>query len=309
VRTALIDSLMEVAAEDERVFLLTADLGWGVVERFAERYPDRFLNVGVAEANMAGVATGLAMTGYVPFIYSIASFASMRCYEQIRNGPVLHGLPVRVVGVGGGYAYGHAGPTHFALEDLVIARAQPAMTVLVPADPPQVRTLVRATMGLPGPAYIRVGKGGNPSLPSLHGRFAFGRPEVVREGRDALILACGSVVHEALIAADRLEKEGRSSTAVAVLAHLTFAPTAALIDLLARYACVVTLEEGYTAGGLGSLAAEAIAQGGLRCRLRTCGVTRAFGPVSGSEAYMRAAAGLDAASVARTTEALVAGRA
>jgi transketolase len=160
VRTALVETLLELAAADDRIFLVTGDLGWNVVEKFATAHPDRFLNAGVAEANMAGIATGLAQAGFVPFIYSIATFTSMRCYEQVRNGAVLHHLPVRVVGIGGGYAYGHAGPTHHALEDLAIARTQPGLTVLVPADPAQTRTIVRATMDLPGPAYLRVGKGG-----------------------------------------------------------------------------------------------------------------------------------------------------
>ena len=125
MRKAFIQSLCDLAARDERVMLLTADLGWSVLEPFAERFPKRFLNVGVAEQNMLGIATGLARQGFVPFVYSIATFASMRCYEQFRNGPVLHGLPVRVVGTGGGFAYGHAGPTHHAIEDLSIARTLP----------------------------------------------------------------------------------------------------------------------------------------------------------------------------------------
>jgi transketolase len=308
MRGAFVDTLVEAAVRDERLFLLTADLGWSVLERFASRHPDRFLNVGVAEANMAGVATGLALAGYVPYIYSIASFASMRCYEQVRDGAVLHGLPLRVVGIGGGYSYGHAGPTHFALEDLAILRAQPAMTVLAPADPAQARTIVHALADRPGPAYIRVGKGHNPEVPGLDGRFAFGRPELVREGGELLILACGSIVHEGLRAAERLEKERGRQAAVAALAHLTFAPTPALVELLARFAFVLTLEEGYTSGGLGALVAEAIAVSGLRCRLKACGVTRPFAPLSGSEAYMRAAAGIDAAAVATAAEALVAGR-
>jgi len=109
MRNALVEQLCLLARDDARIFLLTADLGWSVVEAFAREFPDRFLNVGVAEQNMAGIATGLAMVGYRPFIYSIANFAALRCYEQIRNGPVLHRLPVCVVGIGGGYAYGPAG--------------------------------------------------------------------------------------------------------------------------------------------------------------------------------------------------------
>jgi transketolase len=297
VRTAFIDSLLEMAAEDDRIFLLTADLGWNVVERFAQEFPDRFLNVGVAEANMAGIAAGLALEGHVPFMYSIATFASMRCYEQVRNGPLLHHLPVRVVGIGGGYAYGHAGPTHYGLEDLAIARTQPGMTVLAPADPPQTRQVVRATAELPGPAYLRIGKGGNPEVPGLDGRFAFGRPETVRQGRDVLLLACGGIVHEALQAAAGLQSEGVSA-AVAVMAHLPFAPTRELTSLLADFPAVVTVEDGFATGGLGSLVAEAIAREGLKTHLATRGVTRGFDAGSGGEAYMRRRSGLDAASLA-----------
>src|SRR5438477_11396238 len=137
MRNAFVEALCDLAAADPRVMLLTADLGWSVLEPFAKRFPDRFLNVGVAEQNMLGVATGLAREGHVPFAYSIATFASMRCYEQFRNGPVLHRLPVRVVGIGGGFSYGHAGPTHHAVEDLTIARTQPGLTVIAPADAAQ----------------------------------------------------------------------------------------------------------------------------------------------------------------------------
>jgi len=298
VRTAFIETLRDLAAGDDRIFLVTGDLGWNVVEAFAKEHPDRFLNAGVAEANMAGIATGLAQVGFIPFIYSIATFASMRCYEQVRNGAVLHHLPVRVVGIGGGYAYGHAGPTHYALEDLTIARTQPGMTVLAPADPAQTRSVVRATMALPGPAYLRIGKGGNPEVPGLGARFAFGRPEIVREGDDVLFLACGSVVHEASKAAQLLQGEDVSA-AVAVLAHLPFSADEALVELLRRFSAVVSVEEGYVVGGLGSLVAETIAQRGLACRLEMCGVRESFSGASGSEAHMRAQCGLDSASLAR----------
>jgi transketolase len=307
VRTALVETLLELAAADDRIFLVTGDLGWNVVEKFATAHPDRFLNAGVAEANMAGIATGLAQAGFVPFIYSIATFTSMRCYEQVRNGPVLHHLPVRVVGIGGGYAYGHAGPTHHALEDLAIARTQPGLTVLVPADPAQTRTIVRATMDLSGPAYLRVGKGGNTEVPGLGGRFALGRPEVVREGSDVLFLACGSVVHEALAAARDLEAD-KVSAAVAVLAHLPFTASDALSALIRRFTSVVTVEEGYVAGGLGSLVAETIVEQGLGARLERRGVRESPTGASGSEAYMRRQSGLDAASLAAAARHCLAAR-
>ncbi len=303
MRKAFLAELLAMALEDDRIFLLTGDLGWSVVEEFAAKRPRRFLNAGVAEANMAGLAAGLAQAGFVPFIYSIATFSSMRCYEQVRNGALLHHLPVRIVGIGGGFAYGHAGPTHYAVEDLAIARTQPGMTVLAPADPAQARAVLRATTSLPGPAYLRIGKGGNPEVPGLDGRFALGRPEIVREGGDVLFLACGTLAHEALEAARLLEAEGIAA-AVAVLAHLGFAASPELVELLGRYRAVVSVEDGYAAGGLGSLAAEAIAQNGLGARLAIRGVDRPFGAETGSESWMRAQAGLDAPALAAAARAL-----
>jgi len=299
VRTAFIETLVDLASVDERIFLLTGDLGWTVVEAFATKFPDRFLNVGVAEQNMAGIATGLAQAGFVPFIYSIVTFASMRCYEQVRNGAILHELPVRIVGIGGGYAYGHAGPTHYGLEDLSIARTQPGMTVIAPADPAQTRSALRTIMSVSGPVYLRIGKGGNPEVPGLNGRFALSRPEVVREGSQALFLACGNIVHDALRAAHLLSEKGISVT-VAIMAHLPFTASFELIELLSRFPFVLTVEEAYAVGGLGSLVAETIAQSHLQCHLCIRGVTKNFSCESGSESYMRAQHSLNAEALAES---------
>lgn len=305
MRAAFVEAISELAERDERVFLLTADLGWSVLERFADRFPDRFLNVGVAEQNMIGVATGLAQVGFTPFAYSIATFASMRGYEQLRNGPILHALPVRVVGVGGGFAYGHAGPSHHALEDLGLGRLQPGLTVIAPADPGQTRTAVRATAEMPGPVYLRIGKGGNPELPGLNGRFALGRPEVLREGRDLLFLAAGGVAANALAAAGLLERRA-ASAAVAVLAHVGFRASAELRSLLAAFPAVVTVEEGFAAGGLGSLVAETVAEEGLDCRVAIRGVREPLSERSGEPAYLLEQAGLSAQALAETAAALCA---
>jgi len=303
VRGAFVEALISLAREDERIHLLTADLGWSVIEPFARAFPGRFLNTGVAEANMAGIATGLAQLGAVPFIYSIATFSSMRCYEQVRNGPVRHRLPVRIVGVGGGFAYGHAGPTHFALEDLALARTQPGLAAIAPADPAQTRAVVRASLDWPGPAYLRIGKGGNQAVPGLEGRFALDRPELIREGRDLLLLCCGGVAVEAVAAAEALAAQGFSA-AVAVLAHLSFAPSPALVELLGRFERVLAVEEGYGASALGALAAQAIALNGLRCRLGQSGVFDSPPGISGSEAWMRTRHGLDAPGIAAAARAL-----
>ena len=158
MRKQFVTTLTEIASADDRVVLLTADLGFMVLEPFAERHPDRFFNVGVAEANMISLAAGLAHEGFIPFCYSIATFASMRGYEQFRNGAVIHQLPVRIVGIGGGFAYGSAGITHHALEDLALMRVQPGVGVVVPADDAQVDGLLRDHYARPEPMYVRLAK-------------------------------------------------------------------------------------------------------------------------------------------------------
>jgi transketolase len=305
MRKVFIDTLCRIAAEDERVMLLTTDLGWSVLEPFADAFPKRFINLGVAEQNMLGVATGLALEGYVPFAYSIATFASMRCYEQFRDGPVLHRLPVRLVGIGGGFAYGHAGPTHHALEDLVLARSQPGVTVLAPADGAQTRSVIKATRRIPGPVYLRIDKTEFPDIPDLRGRFALARPELVRRGNSLLYLTTGSIVHEVLKTAEILETEGMSAS-VAHLAHLSYSARWPLRKLLSDYDVVVTVEEGTVAGGLGSLVAETIAEHALGCRLSMQGVKEPFLAACGSSEYMRQQHRLDSHSLAALGSSLVA---
>src|SRR6476659_1180778 len=148
MRGTFVRALVEIADSDPRVLFLTGDLGYTVVEPFAERHADRFFNVGVAEQNMVGLATGLAEAGFIPFVYSIATFASLRPYEFIRNGPILQRLPVRIVGVGGGFEYGPAGPSHHALEDVGAWRMQPDLLLIAPADFEQDGSALRATWNL-----------------------------------------------------------------------------------------------------------------------------------------------------------------
>jgi transketolase len=270
MRTEFVGGLVELAARDERVLLLTGDLGYTVVEPFADRFPDRFVNAGVAEQNMVGVATGLAEAGFVPFVYSIATFASMRAYEFIRNGPVLHELPVRIVGVGGGLDYGHNGVTHYALEDIALMRAQPGMTVIAPADPPQAVAALRATEDVPGPVYFRLGKESSP-VDGLDAEFELGRANVLGDAAEVAIVALGTMAREASQAAAELTARG-VPTAVAVVASVSPPPLDDLADLLERCRLVLTVEAHYLAGGLGSLVAELVAERGLDCRLLRRGV-------------------------------------
>ncbi|MBI2502144.1 MAG: 1-deoxy-D-xylulose-5-phosphate synthase [Candidatus Latescibacteria bacterium] len=298
MRQAFAQTLMELAAADARVVLLTADLGFGVLEKFAAAYPDRFFNVGVAEANMVGLATGLAEAGYIPFIYSIATFATLRPYDQFRNGPVAHQLPVRLVGIGGGFEYGHNGLTHMALEDLGLMRMQPGLTTIVPADPAQAGAALRATYALPGPIYYRIGKNDALHLPELEGRFRLGRVEMVGGEGEVLLLATGAIAVEAAAAACLLRQSGIRA-GVAVVSTLRPEPSEDLQDLLSRCTLAVTVEAHYLSGGLGSLVAEVIAGRGLGCRLLRCGVESMPGGRSGSEAYMNHLHGLSRVALAR----------
>jgi len=277
--------------------LLTADLGFMALEPFSEAFPRRFFNVGVAEQNMVGLATGLAEAGMVPFVYSIAPFATLRPYEFIRNGPLLHKLPVRVVGVGGGMEYGPNGVSHYALEDVAVMRAQPNMTVIAPADHLQARQAVLATAAVPGPIYFRLGKDDLAVVPGLDGAFELGRIQRIREGADAAIIAMGPIAAEALGAAELLAARG-FDCAVAVVAGVNPPPSDDLAVLLSGRRLAITVEVHYANGGLGSLVAEVIAERSMGVRLlRQCVRTMPDDTV-GSQRYMERLFGLSAEQLA-----------
>ncbi len=296
MRNTFFQTLAELAAQDERLLLLTGDLGYLAIDPFTTAFPDRFFNVGVAEQNMIGVATGLAEAGFLPFTYSIVPFAALRPYEFIRNGPVVHRLPVRIVGVGGGFEYGHNGITHYGLEDVGALRLQPELLVVAPADAAQTRSALLATWDWPGPVYYRLGKDDRMRIPGLEGRFEVGRVQVVRQGSDLLLVAMGSVTSEVTTAAERLAAQG-IACGVAVVA--CFNPDARddLAALLERVPLVITVENHYISGGVGSLVAEVIAERGLRCRLVRRGVSTLSDGRSGSQSYMHQQHGISSAAL------------
>jgi transketolase len=296
MRSAFASALLDLAAEDERVVLLTGDLGFAVLEPFAERFPDRFWNAGVAEQNMVGLATGLADAGYTPYVYSIATFASMRGYEFVRNGPILHELPVRVVGVGGGMDYGHNGVTHYALEDAGIMRVQPGIAVVAPADPQQTSAALPAIQALAGPVYLRLGKESQP-VPGLGGRFALGRAERIGEGRDVALVALGGMAATAVEAAERLADAGVDASVV-VVSSLSPAPTEDLVEALADVPLALSVEAHYVNGALGSLVAEAIAEHGLATRLVRAGLRAMPIGATGSRPHLYDRHGLAPAQLA-----------
>jgi transketolase len=304
LRQAFIQTLCRLAADDPRIILLTGDLGFMVMEPFRRQFPLRFFNAGVAEQNMIGMATGLAEAGLVPYAYSIATFASLRPFEFIRNGPVLHNLPVRIVGMGAGFDYGHAGPSHYGIEDVAVLRTLPGLTVVIPADPAQTETALQETSKLPGPVYYSLSKDDRAVLPELGGRFAVGRLQVIREGVEVAIISMGSVTREALRAAGDLKAHGIDAR-VAVVSCFNPDPKDDLAELLADCSHVVTVEAQISSGGLGACVASVIATNGLRCRLRMLAVQASPDGTSGSQPDRWRKYGLDRQSIGSAVLAMV----
>lgn len=303
MRRAAIRTIVEIAEADPRVLLLTGDLGYMVIEPFAERFGDRFFNTGVAEQNLLGMATGLAEAGFIPYVYSIATFASCRPYEFIRNGPLLHELPVRILGVGGGFEYGHAGPTHHAIEDYGILRVQPGMTVVAPSDHLQAAEAIRAAHEMPGPVYFRLGKDDTRSLEGLEGRFRLGRAEVLRPGRDVTFVTTGAIAFDVIDAADRLVAEG-IDTGVVLVPSLSPPPADDLAAVLEGCSLAITVEAHSVTGGLGSLVCEVVAERQLGCRVVRRGVASRGGPRNGGESFLNHAHGISGPSLAGVVRSL-----
>jgi transketolase len=292
VRMAFIQTLVELAERDPAIVLLTADLGYSVLEPFQVRFPKRFFNVGVAEQNMLGIATGLAEAGFIPFVYSIATFLSLRAYEFIRNGPVAHHLRVRVVGIGGGFEYAKEGLTHYALEDIGLMRLQPGLRVLAPADTRQARAVLQSTWNSPGPTYYRLSKDEKTVIPELEGRFEIGRAQTVRTGKDLLILSLGAAAKQAVQLASELQARENISATVMIIASVRPAPKEDLLEKMKTIPRVLSIETHYTQGGLGSLVAEFIADEGLACRLLRCGVLETPTGITGDQESMESRFGL-----------------
>ena len=255
MRDAFVKELIEIAEADKRVWLLTGDLGFKVLETFAEKFSDRFVNVGVAEQNMIGVAAGIAMAGNIPYVYSLGNFPVMRCLEQIRNDVCYHNLPVRIVALGGGLTYGSLGYTHHSVEDLGVMNAMPGLKVIAPGDPFEASAATRALAELPGPAYLRLGRAGEAYVHPAPPKFSVGHAITVRDGTDCAIIATGAILAVAAAAADLIAKKGIS---VRLISMHTLSP---LDESAIRHAAttktVLTLEE-HGPGGLASLVAEVL---------------------------------------------------
>lgn len=303
MRNTFVETLCEVAAENPRVWLVCGDLGFSVLEVFASKFPDRYLNAGVSEQNMTGIAAGLANCGKIVFTYSIANFPVMRCLEQIRNDVCYHNLNVRVVAVGGGLAYGTQGYTHHGVEDLAVTRVLPNMTVVAPADPVETRLATRALVNHSGPCYLRLGKANEPKVHLTEPQFQLGRAIEVRPGSDVTLITTGGVLEAALQAAEKLASGNISAR---VISMHTIAPldTETILRAARETRCIVTIEE-HALGGLSAAVAEQLALSGEGCVFRPMHLRREPFTHAGSQTSLRTEAGLSPSAIAAAaTQAL-----
>jgi transketolase len=299
MRNAFADELTKLGDEDSRIVMLSGDIGNRLFDKFKANHAARFFNCGVAEANMMGVAAGLAMNGLRPVAYTIAPFVTTRCLEQIRTDVCYHEAPVTIVAVGAGLAYSGLGPTHQACEDIAFLRALPNMVVICPGDAYEVRSALRAAMKQDRPAYIRLGKKGEPLVHrGPLDDFQIGKAITIADGKDVCLLSTGNILPEAIEAAQKLEQQGISA---AVVSFHTVKPLDedCLEQVFDRFALVATLEEHSLIGGFGAAVAEWLVDSRTRPRqFIRFGTPDAFFKKSGEQEYAREELGLTARHIA-----------
>lgn len=255
MRNAFIEELVALARKHPHIALVVGDLGYSVIEPFADEFPDRFINAGVAEQNMTGLAAGMASEGYHVFTYSIANFPTFRCAEQIRNDVAYHNLPVTVVAVGGGLAYGALGYSHHAVQDYALMRTMPNMLIAAPGDPMEVRSSMRYLVANPGPSYLRLGKAGEPNLHDTLPDVAPGRWLRIKDGDDSrVLLSTGSALE---IALKRAVSTNYIDHAVYSMPLWSMAAKHTQAEMLKARAEIVTIEDHIHDGGFGSWMLEA----------------------------------------------------
>jgi transketolase len=309
MRNTAMNAIYALAQRDPRVVFIGSDLGAGVLDEMRRELPERFFMEGVSEQAIVGMAAGLAMDGYIPYINTIATFLTRRCYEQVAIDLCLHDLPVRLIASGGGLVYAPLGPTHMATDDLAILRALPNMTIVAPVDAPEMARVMDASLDVPGPLYVRIAKGGEPVVSRDDLPFAIGRAIEMRAGTDVALVATGVMTGAALAAATLLEADG---IAAGVLHVHTVKPldAPAILAAAARASLVVSIEEHSRIGGLGGAIAECFADEAVAVPLLRLGLPDRYLSGYGSQAHLLALAGLDPASIAASVrERLRSGRA
>jgi len=286
LRTAFIDTLRELARIDDRIFLLTADMGYSVFETFRDEFPDRFLNTGIAEQNTIGIAAGLASRGKIVFVYSIIPFVTMRCFEQVRLDLAYNFMNVKLVGVGAGLTYGPLGSSHHALEDIAIMRSLPDMTVLCPGDPIETRELIKRSYEYEGPVYIRLGKNGEPKIHPDETRIEIGKSITVLEGNDLALITTSNMLETGKKWVEEWKQDGVNVSLISMPSLKPF-DSSTVKNLIDKEIPIITLEEHSVIGGLGSIISQVIATTGKPVKFQQIGINDKFSHVVGGHEFQR----------------------
>ncbi len=302
MRNNFFKAIYELAEKDDKIVFITGDLGYKLYDPFAKRFPDRFLNAGVAEANMVGVAAGLALEGFKPFIYSIVPFATLRCFEQIRNDIVMNNLNVKIVGVGGGYAYGHNGPTHHAIEDVAVMRTLPNMTIVAPGDPQEAYRATHALGEYVGPGYLRLSRSGEPAAHKDGLNFQLGKAIVINDGNDdTCILSTGSMLSTAIELGDKLKKWFGYSPTVISVPTIKPLDKETILKHCSKSSLVVVLEEHSVVGGFYSAIAEWFIEDQITIPVKHFGIPDFYTKDVGDQDYLKNLVGLSAEKMCYNT--------
>lgn len=304
MRQAFIKTIEKLAIENKNLVLLTADLGYTVFENFKTQFPDRFYNLGVAETNMIGMAAGLALSGMIPITYSIATFASLRPYEFIRNDVCYHNANVKMVGVGGGLGYGSAGFTHCNFEDLAVLRPLPNLVILNPADPMEAEILTELAIKHQGPVYLRLGKVGEPMIHQTKPKLKIGRGIIFQTGQQVAILSTGAITANVLRAMALLSRQGIKPT-LAIMHTIKPIDTRMILQLATSHRVMISVEEHSITGGLGSAAAEILSEAGSGIKFKRLGITKTDYSTSGSQEWLRDRCGLSPEKIAAAVQQIL----
>ena len=286
MRTAFIETLIQLAKKDDTVFLITPDMGYSVLEKFRDEFPNQFLNSGIAEQNTISVAAGLASSGYTVFVYSIIPFVTMRCFEQVRLDLAYNNTNVKLVGIGAGLTYGSLGASHHAIEDIAIMRSIPNMTVLCPGDPIETRELVKRSYEKNGPVYIRLGKNGEANIHDANTRIEIGKSIEITQGTDFALITTSNTLELGKQWTDEWKNENLSVSLISMQSIKPF-DNSKINELLSKQIPILTLEEHNVIGGLGSAVAEIIATSEKSVPFKRIGINDVFSHYVGSHNYQR----------------------
>jgi transketolase len=301
MRNAFAKTLYQIGSQDPRVFIVVADISpAGSMAQFHDEYPDRFINVGVAEQSMIGICGGLALRGCIPFAYTIATFTIYRPFEQVRDDLCYQNLPVTVVGIGGGVTYSTLGGTHHAQEDIAIMSALPNMSILAPCDARETESATWECTKRSGPTYLRLGKAGEPDLTAEAPEpFVFGKVRLIKPGNDVCILSYGPIAKMALDVAEKVSTAQGRSVAVVTTPTLKPLDVTGIQRILASYETVLVIEEHSEVGGLAARVKQIAWDQKAGCRLHTFSLKDEFIHFFGSHAELQAAHGLSVPIICR----------